>query len=213
MLAWLGGFLVLSSPPQIANNLVSLFISPPAGVFFIDKNFTVALNLKAKSSINAAEAALTFNPETVEVVSIAKENSIFSLWLKEPAFSNVSGSVEFAGLAPNGYQGIGKLFTITFKPKKAGSTALAFSRASVLANDGAGTEILKETIGASFTLKSQDIVPADFNNDGEVNLQDISILLSYWSSRRSARYRSTYDLNQDGEINLVDISILLNQAK
>ncbi len=49
-----------------------------------------------------------------------------------------------------------------------------------------------------------DIVSADLNKDGKVNLVDFSILLFHWGSDDILS-----DLNQDGKINLTDFSILL----
>ncbi|MDP3729872.1 MAG: dockerin type I domain-containing protein [bacterium] len=208
-----GSFLVFNSNNQAGEKTASLYISPKEGEFFIGKNFTVSLNVDAKSSINTAEATLTFNPEIIEVSGISKDNSIFSLWVKEPVFSNASGTIEFAGGVPNGYEGIGEIFTIVLKPKNVGNADLTFSRASVLANDGEGTEILKEKADGHFIIKATQAISPDFNNDGRINLQDISIALNHWGDSGSSKYNSKYDLNRDGKIDLVDISILLSKVK
>jgi hypothetical protein len=49
-----------------------------------------------------------------------------------------------------------------------------------------------------------DIVSADLNRDGKINLVDFSILLFHWNTDDT-----TADLNQDGRVNLTDFSILL----
>jgi hypothetical protein len=49
-----------------------------------------------------------------------------------------------------------------------------------------------------------DIVSADLNRDGKVNLVDFSILLFHWGTNDIVA-----DLNQDAKINLTDFSILL----
>lgn len=52
---------------------------------------------------------------------------------------------------------------------------------------------------------------ADLNNDGRVNLVDLSILLFYWGSPiRSGPYSKQADLNGDNSINLKDISLMLS---
>lgn len=48
---------------------------------------------------------------------------------------------------------------------------------------------------------------ADFNNDGGVNITDLSILLYFFD--KPMPLASRYDLNDDGKIDIVDISILL----
>lgn len=47
---------------------------------------------------------------------------------------------------------------------------------------------------------------ADLNCDGSVDLQDISIMLSFFNQRA---FPSQYDLNGDGKIDLIDFSIML----
>lgn len=45
----------------------------------------------------------------------------------------------------------------------------------------------------------------DINNDGKVNLQDLSMLLSRWNTADAAA-----DLNKDGKVTLTDLSVLLS---
>ena len=47
--------------------------------------------------------------------------------------------------------------------------------------------------------------PADINNDGNVDVTDLSILLSNWNTSDT-----TADINNDGEVNIFDLSILLS---
>lgn len=48
---------------------------------------------------------------------------------------------------------------------------------------------------------------ADLNDDGVVNLVDMSILLYYYN--KSTQLKPRYDFNSDGRVDLIDISILL----
>ncbi|MBU1102668.1 hypothetical protein KJ853_03385 [Patescibacteria group bacterium] len=48
---------------------------------------------------------------------------------------------------------------------------------------------------------------ADLNNNGIVNAQDFSILMSYWGSTN----RPVADINQDGYVNAQDFSIMMSQ--
>lgn len=191
----------------------TLSISPKEGSFPIDGTFDISVNIDSKQSINAAEATINFDPDTLEVVNISKDKSIFNLWIQEPTFSNASSSIQFSGgIIPNGYQGSGELFIITFQPKKTGSTNLTFSNASVLANDGKGTETLKNTVNGSYTIKHAESA-LDFNNDGKIDIKDISILLTHWGNSSSSKYNAKYDLNKDGRIDLIDISIMLSRLR
>jgi len=64
----------------------------------------------------------------------------------------------------------------------------------------------KEVPKAISVIASNERRPGDLNGDGRVNMQDASILMSYWGSTN----RPAADLNQDGIVNLVDVSIMLS---
>ena len=51
--------------------------------------------------------------------------------------------------------------------------------------------------------------PGDVNNDGSVNLADLSILLANFG--KSGMNRGQGDLNEDGSVNLSDLSTLLTR--
>jgi len=54
------------------------------------------------------------------------------------------------------------------------------------------------------TLNANSTTTADLNNDGKVNIFDLSILQSDWGTTNTA------DLNHDGTINVYDLSISLS---
>ena len=47
----------------------------------------------------------------------------------------------------------------------------------------------------------------DFNNDGKINVLDLSTLLTQWGRTGT----NSADLNQDGKVNVLDLSVLLTQ--
>jgi len=91
----------------------------------------------------------------LEVLSIAKTSSIFSLWVEEPSFSNYTGKITFNGGAPTpGFTGAnGNILSITFKAKEQGTAYVAFANGTVRKNDGLGTDITSGLIGATFNIK------------------------------------------------------------
>lgn len=95
-------------------------------------------------AINNAEAIVQFPTGLLEVVSVSKSSSIFSLWVEEPIFSNSAGTVKFnGGVANPGFNGSnGTLISITFKAKASGTASLLFADSAVRKNDGLGTDIL-----------------------------------------------------------------------
>lgn len=129
----------------------SIYLAPASSSVKVGSNFNLSVYVSSPDeSVNAISGSLSFNKDKLEVVSVATGGSIFNFWVKEPSYSNASGSISFEGLILNpGYQGkTGKIFSITFKAKNSGATSVSWSSSSILANDGFGTNILKGT-GAS----------------------------------------------------------------
>jgi hypothetical protein len=131
----------------------SLYFLPSTGSFEVGKTFSIRLAVNTGDNpINLVEVNLSFS-KNLEVVSLSKEGTIISLWFDEPNFSNTDQNIYFSGGIPNpGFTGIGRLLIINFKAKSAGSAWLRINSAQVLANDGSGTNILKESGSANFTL-------------------------------------------------------------
>jgi hypothetical protein len=136
-------------------NAASLYFSPSSGSY--DTGSILSLNVYVSSSdqaMNAASGVISFPVNKLEAVSIFRSESIFSLWVQDPSFSNSSGTIDFEGVIFNpGFTGTsGKIMTINFKVKEAGNTNISFSSGSVLANDGKATNILSKMDMASFIL-------------------------------------------------------------
>jgi hypothetical protein len=138
-------------------NAASLSISPSSGTYNIGQTFNVSVYVSsADQAMNAASAVITFPADKLQITSLSKTGSIVSLWVQEPSFSNSNGTINFEGIVLNpGFQGSnGKIITLTFKVKTAGTASLSFTSSSVLANDGQGTNILQSLGSAQFILKS-----------------------------------------------------------
>lgn len=138
-----------------AQQSAALFFSPGSGSFGVGATFT--LNIKVDSGggsgINAGEAQVRFDKVKLQVSSISKAGSIFSLWPSEPTFSNADGSVTFAGGAPSAYSGnSGTILSITFKATAPGTAEVSYGSGSILAADGKGTNVLGETRKAILTI-------------------------------------------------------------
>lgn len=141
----------------------SLYFSPQSGNFNVGAKFAVSILVgSADQAMNAADGAISFPQDKLEVTSLTKNGSIINLWVREPSFSNSVGTINFEGIVYNpGYTGAaGKVLTINFRVKKAGTTAVVnFASGSVLANDGAGTNILSNLGTASFSFTTAGEAP------------------------------------------------------
>lgn len=144
-------------------NAATIYFSPSSGNFTVGNILTTSVFVNTQEqAINNTDAVLNFPAALLEVVSVSKSGSIFSLWVEEPNFSNSAGTVSFNGGLPTpGYTGTaGKVVSIVFRVKAAGSASLIFSSAAVRANDGYGTDVLQGRGQAQFTLKATDTPPA-----------------------------------------------------
>jgi len=138
-------FLLLTLFPWLAEAKgASLFFSPSSESFTIGDIFSVQLLVDtAGMPINAAQATIYFPADKLKVLNISKDDSVFSLWPQEPAFSNSTGEISFVGGLPHpGCQEIENLITIEFVAEKVGTANFTFDKAQVLASDGQGTNIL-----------------------------------------------------------------------
>ena len=133
----------------------SLYFSPASGSYAVGKTFSANVYVSsADQAMNAAGGVISFPEDKLEITSLTKSGSIIGLWVQDPSFSNGAGTVNFEGIVLNpGFSGSGgKIMTINFKVKSAGSAGLNFSSGSILANDGAGTNILDGMGSASYQL-------------------------------------------------------------
>lgn len=154
----------------------TLRLSPETGTYEIGQTFPVRVFVSANQSINAVSGVVSFPADKLQVVSLSKTNSIITLWVQEPSFSNGIGTATFEGVVPNpGFIGAGGIvITVNFKVIGSGAAAVKFSSGAVLANDGNGTNILKNLYTATYTLgaatqatpKVENIAPVDTDSSG-----------------------------------------------
>mgnify|MGYP001588154818 CR=1 FL=1 len=144
-------------------NAATLYFNPSSGNFTVGNLLTTSVLVNTQEeTINNSDATINFPAGLLEVISVSKAGSIFSLWVEEPAFSNSAGTITFNGGLPTpGFNGTaGKIVSIVFRVKSAGSASLIFSSAAVRANDGYGTDILQARADAQFNLTSVGTPPA-----------------------------------------------------
>jgi hypothetical protein len=153
-----GSFLLLVTLflPQRAE-AASFYFSPSSGSYKIGQSFSVNVGVSTPDqAANAFQGTINFPSDKLQLTSLSKSGSIMSLWVQEPSFSNGAGTAEFAGVVLNpGYTGgSGKILTLTFKVVAIGAAKISFSSASVLANDGQGTNILSGLGTANISLNT-----------------------------------------------------------
>lgn len=141
-------------------NAATLSLSPSTGSYNVGDNISMRLYVNSASqSINAISTALVFSNDTLALSSISKSGSIINYWAVDPKFVNSAGQANLDGVAISGFSGqSGTIVTLNFRAIAEGSAYVRFSNASVLANDGEGTNVLTGSGSASFSInKSQKI--------------------------------------------------------
>lgn len=140
----------------------TLRVVPSTASVSSGETISVAVSISSTDqAMNATEGVVTFPTNLLQVASISKSGSILGLWVQEPTYSNTVGTVNFEGIALNpGYQGAnGTVLTIVFRARAEGSAPLSIADASVLANDGNGTEILTNTSGGTVSIVAPQAKP------------------------------------------------------
>lgn len=148
-------FALLIVAMPLSANAATLYFSQPAISYNVGSTFSINIYVESKDQgMNAASGIISFPPDKLEFVSLSKRGSIFSIWAEEPFFSEDDNIVNFQGLLLNpGFSGTnGKILSITFKTKAAGTAKLSFTSTSILANDGNGTNILRNSRDAVINI-------------------------------------------------------------
>jgi len=139
----------------------TLYVSPASANLGVGDKVTATVYVNSSEEpMNGASGRVSFAKDVLEVVSVAK-GGLFTLWTQEPSFSNSAGTVNFEGVVFNsGFTGkAGKILQIVFRAKKPGTGSVSIGSASVLANDGEGTEILTGTGSASYKVAEAKVEP------------------------------------------------------
>lgn len=168
------GFVILES--RIFFNLhfppaqkTALFNLPAEEQYFLGEIFPVKLEINSlQAPINSLRVDLGFDPEVLEVVKISTKNSFANIFI-EKEICNHTGYLRLAGglSSPGFNQEKGLFGTIFFKAKSPGHGKVEFLPTSlILANDGHGTNVLKD-----LAITSYFILPEKISKEAEEGQQ------------------------------------------
>lgn len=136
----------------------TLTIVPANGTYAVGAQFEMNVILSSTDQwVNAVSGTVSFPAGKLSVVSVSKAGSVVDLWIQDPSYSNIDGTVTFEGAILNpGFQGaVTQILRITFLVKTPGSATVGFSLGSVLANDGQGTDVLQKANATTLSLVQQ----------------------------------------------------------
>lgn len=141
--------------PQTAS-----FIIPPTGQFRVGEIFPMKLEIQnIGNSINTVQADIGFDPAHLEVVDISTTESFANVFVQKE-INNEGGWARLTGGLPNPgfHEPRGTFGTVYFRAKLPGLTRIEFlSTSMVLANDGKGTNILKDFPNVSYVILPERI--------------------------------------------------------
>jgi len=191
------------------------FIIPPKGQYRLDEIFPMKIEIaNIKTAINAVQADLGFDPQELEVINISTEDSFASIFIQKE-INNEAGYARLTGGLPNPgfFSDHGVFGTIFFKGKRSGITKVEFLPSSmVLANDGRGTNTLKDLASVSYLIlpekiseeeaemqKSISMKPAVLGEKGE-NTQ-----MKFYEEEKVLGAQIGKEIQEKRKINLVDM--------
>jgi len=147
---------------------------PEDSRYYLGRDLYYDLKLSSTDiPINVVQADLYFPKELLKVKEIQTGQSFATIFTHKE-YSNTEGWVRILGGLPNpGYVGENGLFArIYFEPVKTGAGSIGFLESSkILANDGQGTNVLRE-------LASSDII---IENEREVLGAKSHAIIPIWS--------------------------------
>jgi hypothetical protein len=152
IIGFLAFALALFAVPQLAD-ASTLYVSPASGNYSVGSTFTVSIRPNTQgSSVNTAEANITYSADTLELVSASQGSTFYLPAPGSPTKGN--GTAYLGGGVPTpGYSGsAGTLGSLTFRARAEGTGTVTVSSGKVLLNDGFGTDSLIGRSGATFTI-------------------------------------------------------------
>lgn len=151
------------------------FVIPSKGQYRLEEIFPMKIEIAGvKTPINAVQADVSFDPQKLEVVEISTEDSFANIFIQKE-FKNEVGYARLTGGLPNPgfFADHGFFGTIFFKGKVPGLTKVEFLPSSlVLANDGRGTNVIRQLASASYLILPEKI-SAEEKKEQEVLIQPL----------------------------------------
>lgn len=136
-----------------------LYMYPNNKSFNVGQTFNVdVLVSSTDQQINAIGGVVYYSKDNLELLGVSKNGSIIQLWVVEPSYDSEKVSFEGIILGSGGktwQSNNGKIITLQFKAKQPGQAQLYFAKSNVLANDGVGTNVLKNIGGANFKINEK----------------------------------------------------------
>lgn len=183
-------------------NAAVFFSLPSNGTVTTGDTFFLEIRLDTEGEeVNAVEAIIEFPNEMFEVLDATNGGSFLTLWPRLPFFSNASGTVEFIGGTPNGFNGedglIGKILFKALKPQERVVISLQNGRA--LLNDGNATPARISLLESFFAIKGGPRIQiagfSSLSHPDQLLWSKNNTFVLHWDAKEGIRY--SYLLSRD----------------
>lgn len=157
--------------PKTAN-----FVIPTKGQYRLGEIFPMKIEVTGlKTSINAVQADLGFDPNRLEVIEVSTRDSFANIFIQKE-INNEAGYVRLTGGLPNPgfFAERGVFGTVFLRGKEPGVVSVNFLPSSlVLANDGRGTNVLKDLAAVSYFVLPERISEEEEKEQEEIFAKDL----------------------------------------
>ncbi len=147
------------------------FVIPTKSQHVIGEIFSMKIEIKGvETPVNAAQADIGFDPDKLSVVDLKTEGSFATIILQKE-INNNGGWVRLTGGLPNpGFSEDNGVFgTIYFQAKSPGLAEVKFLPSSmVLANDGSGSNVLKDFALTSYLITPDELSPSQMEEQKKI---------------------------------------------
>lgn len=178
-MAFLGKFfalgLLFSFP--LALHAATLSVTPSSSSSSLGSKSTIQVSVSSPSTpINALAGVLTI-PPFLSIESVSRSGSILNFWVTEPTFSNTTKTVTFEGVSLTGFQGVsGLVLTVTVRSTGLGVGRISFQSGQIFANDGSGTDVTEDLLGASLEILPKTEEPSISESDERIEQDNESVI-------------------------------------
>lgn len=160
---WLWAIVIaVGSVPTLAS-AASLSLAPTTVTIPAGETVTISLLLDPETDrVNTVQGAVNFSTVGLELISVSTTDSAIVYWGRSPT-SETPGRVTFLGGIPNpGVSGDrANLFDVTVRGRLEGSYPMTIEAATVLADDGEGTDVLTVVSNATVVVQAPPVSTTD----------------------------------------------------
>ena len=172
--------------------------------------FTLRLRANDVTDLAGWQTDISFDPALLEAVEV-NEGDFLNVKSGDTFFfqgtiDNTAGKITGINTAKfkGSGNGTGTLLLVTFKAKATGETRVTFS--NFVAGSRSGETLSSEVPEIKITIEDQAFPAWDVNQDGQVNVQDLTLVAQHLGADASVNRQA--DVNNDGTINVLDLIVV-----